>query len=182
MVELLQQLKTDSIDQYNSYHDETGGKIQITIQDKKLIICSEDCRKYLKYYYLDELIYKQEIETLLQKRKKIEILFTLFNKELENNISYIIIDKMQAIAIFSKIIHYIIDIPYKNISLEFTPDSSIFFNILLNDKLKTHVEFYLTEENENYNYAFFNLFIQKESILNGYGKLIDIVQELNRNI
>jgi len=179
---LLQHQKTDLNNRDNFFIDETGSKIFGKICHNNFILCPESCIEYLRRYYIDELIYEQEIETLLLKREKKQILNSLFTKELEINKSYIKIEETKIKTIFFKIMNYIVDISYKNIALEFTPDSSIFFNILFNDIFQAHIEFYLTETNENYNNAFFNLFEKKESILSGYGKLVDIIKELNETI
>jgi hypothetical protein len=121
----------------------------------------------------------QEPKSVINKKYKAADLQQQYKKEIERNKSYFTLDAAILKNYFTKIQDTITNINYEKISLEFTPDSSFFFNILINTKIKAHIEIYLEDTSDIMKEAFFNIFENRRSIKSGFGKIIDIVREIN---
>lgn len=122
---------------------------------------------------------QQEPAELAEKLNKTKKLNEQFDVEYEMNSSYFSDSKNIIKRYFEKVANYIVDLNYEKVSVEFTPDKSFFFNIYIRKECKVHIEYYLHQKKLNPENAFFNVFINKKSILNGYGRLENIISEIN---
>ena len=114
---------------------------------------------------LSELLRKQELKNQ-------------FFEELKLNPTYFNWDHEKLVSIFLQITDFIIKINYEKISIECTPDSSVFFNILFMDNIKIHIEYYIEEDLNSSFKMFFNVFKEKKSMKTGYGVINNIINEL----
>ena len=121
----------------------------------------------------------QETKSIVDKKYKTYDLRIQYEQEIEENASYFSIAKKTLNNYFIQIEDLITLLNYEKISFEFTPDSSFFFNIIMNKKIKAHIEIYLEDLASFEKNAFFNIFEDRKSIKTGYGKIIDIVREIN---
>lgn len=134
------------------------------------------------YNLIKPEIDNEQIKVLIENTDKKKVLNRIFESEIEKNKKIISGSHIDIRQFFQTVANYIIDINYKNISFELTQDNSIFFNILLNNELKSHIEIYINENINNVKDILFSLYKEKKCIMSGYGKLENIVKELNEYI
>lgn len=161
--------------------DRTGRDSCYDYYKDNIIMCNRNSIEHLKYLYTlnDAEQSMKYMNELIQRANKINTLKNLFKRELEKNKQLISESHIDIKIFFQTIANYIMDIDYEKISLELTHDNSIFFNILIKRNTKSHIEVYINENINNIEDNFFSLFQNKRCIMSGYGRLENIVKELN---